>query len=98
MAERRYAVEIIARDIVITYPKIRMPARTSMVTYVAADLPPATVSILLDELFPEQAEEAARQIRERKGPLWDKYLEVEKKRIREDIERRLPMKPEVYEV
>jgi len=97
-AERKYQVEIISRSIVITYPKIRVPVRSVMVTYAAADLPPYSITILLDELFPNRTEEAAEQIKARKGPLWEEYLKVEKERIRKSIEERLPMKPEVYVV
>jgi len=93
-----YEVEIIDRAVITTYPKLRQPALTSLVTYVAAGLPPDHISILLSEVAPKREPELAKQIEARKGPLWDEYLEVEKKRIREQVEKRLAVKPEVYKV
>lgn len=77
MSERReYDVTVIKRDEVTTFPKIATPVVNVLVTYVAAGLPPATVTI------PK-----------------DKYtVELEKRLIREDIDRRLKVKPEVYRV
>jgi len=74
--EEAHEVTVISRETVTTYPKLRVPVETVLVTYVAAGLPPATVTILKEEYS----------------------LEAEKKRIREDIERRLKVKPEVYKV
>jgi len=74
--EEAYEVTVISRETVTTYPKLRVPVETVLVTYVAAGLPPGTVTILKEEYS----------------------IEAEKKRIREDIERRLKVKPEVYKV
>ena len=75
-AEREYDVTVISRDEVTTYPKIATPVVNVLVTYVAAGLPPHTVTIPKDE----------------------HTLDVEKTRIREDIEKRLKAKPESYKV
>jgi len=74
--EGAYEVTVISRETVTTYPKLRVPVETVLVTYVAAGLPPGTITILKEEYS----------------------LDLEKKRIREDIERRLKVKPEVYKV
>jgi len=71
-----YDVTVIARDDVKTYPKIGVEVETRLVTYVAAGLPPNTLSIPREKWTPE----------------------LEKKLIREDIEKRLPVKPESYKV
>jgi len=71
-----YEVTVLSRDEVVTYPKLATPVVTVQVTYVAAGLPPATVSI----------------------PKAEYSLELEKEKIREDIERRLKVKPETYKV
>jgi len=93
-----YEVEILSREIITTYPKLRQPALTSLVTYVAAGLPPESISILLTDVEPEKPEALAEQIRAGKGPLWGRYLEEERKRVRKRIEERLAAKPEVYRV
>jgi len=58
-----YEVEILSREIITTYPKLRQPALTSLVTYVAAGLPPESISILLTDVEPEKPEALAEQIR-----------------------------------
>jgi len=75
-AEPEYEVTVLSRQEVTTYPKIRQPVVTVMVTYVAAGLAPATVMI----------------------PKAEYSLDLEKKRIREDIEKRLKVKLETYKV
>ena len=74
--KQEYNVTVISRDDVTTYPKIGVAVETRMVTYVAAGLPPNTLSILKEE--------------------WTS--ELEKKLIREDIEKRLKAKPETFKV
>ena len=74
--KQEYNVTVISRDDVTTYPKIGVAVETRMVTYVAAGLPPNTLSILKEEWTPE----------------------LEKKLIREDIEKRLKVKPETFKV
>jgi len=93
-----YEVEVIDRVVITTYPRLRQPALTSLVTYVTPGLPPDHISILLSEVAPKKEPELAKQIEAREGPLWEKYYEVEKKRVREKIEKRLAVKPEVYKV
>ena len=74
--KQEYNVTVISRDDVTTYPKVGVAVETRMVTYVAAGLPPNTLSILKEEWTPA----------------------LEKKLIREDIEKRLKAKPETYKV
>jgi len=71
-----YDVTVLSRDEIVTYPKLAQPEVTVVVTYVAAGLPPASVSI----------------------PKAKYSLELEKKLVRADIERRLAVKPETYKV
>jgi len=71
-----YEVTILSREEVVTYPTLAQPVITLQVTYVAAGLPPATISIPKEE--------------------YTKELEAQK--LREDIERRLKVKPEVITV
>jgi len=51
--EEKYEVTVISRDTVTTYPKIRTPVENVLVTYVAAGLPPSTVTIPKEEHTPE---------------------------------------------
>ena len=74
--KREYDITVFPRDTVTTYPKIGVAVDTILVTYVAAGLPPNTLSILKEEWTPE----------------------LEKKLIREDIEKRLKAKPETFKV
>jgi len=96
--KEKYEVEVIRRDIITTFPKLRTPALTSLVTYVAAGLPPDTVSILLSEVAPGKEAELVSQIEAESGPLWEEYLKHEKKLVREAIDKRLKIKPAVYRV
>jgi len=92
--EAKYAVDIISRDFISVYPKLREEHRQVLVTYETEELPPATVTIDLFNLFKEKQFEAEKQIKERKGPLAEEYFTVEKKKIREDIETRVAFVPE----
>ena len=74
--KKEYDVTVISRDDVTTYPKIGVAVETRLITYVAAGLPPNTLSILKEEWTPE----------------------LEKKLIREAIEKRLKAKPETFKV
>ena len=74
--KQEYNVTVISRDDVTTYPKVGVAVETRMVTYVAAGLPPNTLSIPKEEWTPA----------------------LEKKLIREDIEKRLKAKPETFTV
>lgn len=71
-----YAVTVLRRADIVTYPKIGERMEQRRITYVAAGLAPATISILKDE--------------------WT--IELEKERIREEIERRFKLKAEAYKV
>jgi len=74
--KKQYDVTVLSREEVTTFPKIAQPVVNVLVTYVAAGLPPHTITVRKDEWTPE----------------------LEKKLIREDIERRLEEKPETYRV
>lgn len=73
---KEYAVTVLRRVDLVTYPKIGERLEQRRITYVAAGLAPATLTILKDEYT----------------------LELEKERIREEIERRLELKAEAYKV
>lgn len=47
--EREFEVTVISREDVTTFPKIATPVISRLVTYVAAGLPPATVTIPKDK-------------------------------------------------
>ena len=74
--KKEYAVTVLRRVDMVTYPKIGERLEQKHITYVAAGLAPATLTILKDEYT----------------------LELEKERIREDIERRLEFKADAYKV
>ena len=77
MSERHeYDVTVIRRDEVTTFPKLETPVVSVLVTYVAAGLPPRTVTILKTEYT----------------------LDLEKRLIREDIEKKLKEKAETFKV
>jgi hypothetical protein len=78
VAEKKaeYEVTVISRDEVTTFPKIAQPVVNILITYVAADLPPATITI----------------------PKAQWTAEYEKRLIREDIERRMKVRPESFRV
>lgn len=73
---KEYAVTILSRTPIATYPKIGERLVQRRIIYVAAGLAPKGISILEDE--------------------WTE--ELEKERIRADIERRLELKAEAYRV
>jgi len=66
VAEEGYEVTVIARDEVTTYPKLRTPVTNVLVTYVAAGLPPATITIPKDEYSLEKEKELVRADIERR--------------------------------
>jgi len=66
VTEEGYEVTVIARDEVTTYPKIRTPVTNVLVTYVAAGLPPATVTIPKDEYTLEKEKELIKADIERR--------------------------------
>ncbi|TET13498.1 MAG: hypothetical protein E3J82_02915 [Candidatus Thorarchaeota archaeon] len=74
--KKEYAVTILRRVEIVTHPRIGEPLEQKRITYVAAGLAPATLTIIVDQYS----------------------LELEKKRIRADIERRLMLKAESYRV
>jgi len=94
--EKKYKVEIIARDLISVYPKLKEEHKQVIVTYRYNELPTRAITIDLFEHFKEKQEEVAKAIEERKGDLWQKYLELEKKLIKEDIERAKAARPETY--
>ena len=74
--KKEYAVTVLRRVDIATYPKIGERLEQRRITYVAAGLAPATLTILKDE--------------------WT--IELEKERIRGEIERRLELKADAYKV
>jgi len=69
MAEEKkqeYEVTIISRETITTYPRIGEAVRTVMVTYQAADLPPATLSIPEAEYSLEEEKKRIRADIERR--------------------------------
>jgi len=96
--EKKTPVTIISRDIMDTYPKLRELHRTVAVTYKTPEVGPRTIFIDLYELFGEKQDDAIMAILEKKGDLWQKYLEEEKKRIKEDLEKLKAQRVETYEV
>lgn len=73
---KEYAVTVLSRVDIVTYPKIEERLVQVRIIYVAEGLAPKGISILKDEYS----------------------LEVEKERIRADIEQRLEQKAEAYKV
>ena len=51
--KQEYNVTVFPRDDVTTYPKVGVAVEMRMVTYVAAGLPPNTLSIPKEEWTPE---------------------------------------------
>jgi len=59
--EEEYEVTILSRDEIVTYPKLRQAVRTIAITYVAADLPPATIFIPKEEYSIEREKELIKK-------------------------------------
>lgn len=76
MSREEYTVTVLSRRPITVYPKLNQPVNQIMVSYVAAGLAPATVTINRE----------------------DYTREVEKKLIKEDIQRRLKERPETFKV
>lgn len=76
IAKREYDVTVISRSEVTVFPKLATPVVNVLITYVAAGLPPRTVTIPKDKHTPI----------------------LEKKMIREDIEKKLKEKVETFKV
>jgi len=64
--EERFRVEVLRRDRITVYPKLRQPLRIYRVTYVAEDLPPATIDIPVDEWSLEREMQLVREDIERR--------------------------------
>jgi len=64
--KQEYEVTIISRETITTYPRIGEAVRTVMVTYQAADLPPATISIPEAEYSLEEEKKRIRADIERR--------------------------------
>jgi len=62
----KYDVTVLSREEVTTFPKIAQPVVNVLVTYVAAGLPPATVTIPKDEWSPEEEKRVIREDIERR--------------------------------
>jgi len=55
--------------------------------YQASDVPVATLSVPVSDLFKGRESEFAKQFYAKKGDLYDKWIEERRKRIREDLKR-----------
>jgi len=64
--KQEYEVTIISRETITTYPRIGEAVRTVLVTYQAADLPPATISIPEAEYSLEEEKKRIRADIERR--------------------------------
>jgi len=64
--QERFEVEVLRRDRITVYPKIRQPLRIYRVTYIADDLPPATIDIPVDEWSLEREKQLVRRDIERR--------------------------------
>jgi len=98
LEEREYKVEIVRRNFITVYPRLREKHWQVISVYREEALPTGSVTIDLYELFKDKQEDAVKQIRARKGPLFERYLREEAKFIRADIEERLAERPEVVTV
>jgi len=91
-------VTILDRSVVRKFPPGQAAKWVSRVSYRVEGIPPGSVGIRLDEVAPEEVDELRNQISERSGDLWESYLEIEKSRVRKDVEERKAGKPERYTV
>jgi len=64
--KKQYDVTVLSREEVTTFPKIAQPVVNVLVTYVAAGLPPATVTIPKDKWSPEEEKRVIREDIERR--------------------------------
>jgi hypothetical protein len=55
--------------------------------YQASDVPVATLSVAVSDVFPGREAEFAKQFYAKKGDLYDKWLDERRSRIREDLKR-----------
>jgi len=62
----RFEVEVLHRDEVVTFPRLRQPVEVVLVTYVAGRLPPAVVEIPKAEWTLEREKEIIRTDIERR--------------------------------
>jgi len=96
--EREFRVEIVRRNFITVYPKLREKHWQVISIYREEALPTGSVTIDLYDLFKDKQEDAVRQIRARKGALFDAYLREEHKLLKADIEERLAERPEVVTI
>ena len=96
--EEKLEITILSRDFLTVFPKLREPHKLVHVTYLYDDYPPRTIEIDLFEIFKEEQEKAEKEIRAKSGDLAKKYFEIEKERIKEDLETLLKAKPETIEI
>ena len=54
-------VEILAREEIVTFPKLKQPKTFIAVIYATKDLPPATIWIPKEEYSPEKEKEMIRE-------------------------------------
>jgi len=93
--EKKYEVTILDETVITTYPKLKLPYHQVAVTYSTPEIPPRTIFIPFEEVEPEEPEEARKQFLAKEGPLYEKYLEIRARKLREDIEAYLKAPPAV---
>ena len=87
-----------AERLITGKPRIDKVAYTVYLTYQTEDIPSATVIIPVDFIPEKQLDQFAKEFNAKKGRLYEKYLAVRNKAIREDLERRRAAAPSVIEV
>lgn len=96
--EDKFEITILDRSVVREFPPGETAKYVSRVTYRAEGMPPSSVGVRLDEVAPEEVERLRDQISEQSGDLWEAYLEIEKSRVRKDVQQRRAAEPEKYVV
>ncbi len=75
------------------------PTHQIAVTYQPAGVPiPRTIWILAEDVFGEETEKFLKQYMNREGSLYESWLRIRAKKIREDIEKWKAFKPEKVSV
>jgi len=87
-------VNIIDERVTVTYPKLNVPAYTAIITYQTGTMVPRTIFVPLSDVAPDKEDQLRRELDQRKGDLYKKYLETRAKRIKEDLQKAVAFKPE----
>ena len=87
-----------AERLIAGKPRIDKVAYTVYLTYQTEDIPSATVIIPVDFIPEKQLDQFAKEFNAKKGKLYEKYVNVRKSTLKEDLERRRATAPSVIEV